>query len=52
MFVHLRRDRRDRMAPSIFFHGDAEQNHQHDERNDAFFLRSEDEKIHGVGLAT
>jgi hypothetical protein len=39
------------MALAIFFYPDADQNHEHDESDDAFFFGREDKEFHSrLGL--
>ena len=50
MLLYLDGNGRDRMTFAIFFHSDADEDHQHDKRDNALLFRRKNEKIHRSGL--
>ena len=49
MLLPFDRYRRRRMALAVFLNADAEEDHEHNERDDALLFRSENEEVHERG---
>ena len=46
MLLYFDGNGRGRMAFAVFLHADANENHQHDKRDNAFLFRCKNEKVH------
>jgi hypothetical protein len=50
MLLHFDWNWQDGMTFAVFLYADADQNHEHDEGNDALFFRSKDEEVHSRAI--